>query len=171
MNDYLSKPVRMLELRTALELRGGVGGNENGTPALASPTTAAPAGAVRPEEPLVDLDRLSEISNDDRAKMRQLADLYLAQADATRQSLDAAIKAGSAKETNLLAHRWSGASATCGILCLLAPLRQLELEAKQGQLSGASELLAQASRELEAVRGWLAAYFAGERGKEGGPHL
>ncbi|MGD0259503.1 MAG: PAS domain S-box protein [Verrucomicrobiota bacterium] len=177
MNDYLSKPVREAELRMALEHCGCLGGNGHSGAAPADsqakaasatparrimPGQAAPPGAER-EEPLVDLERLREIGNDDPRKMRELVDLYLAQADQTRQSLDAAIKAGSAKETHLLAHRWSGASATCGMMLMLPRLRQLELQAKQGDLSAADELFAGVSRELEAIRLWLAAHFAGAR--------
>jgi CheY-like chemotaxis protein len=177
MNDYLSKPVREPELRMALEHCGRLAGNghngptsagsqanaESATPAsrILPGETAAPGAA--PDESSVDLDRLKEIGNDDPGKMRQLADLYLAQADQTRQSLDAAIQAGSAIEVHLLAHRWSGASATCGMMLMLPPLRRLEFQAKQGQLSGAGELFGEASRELEAVRLWLTAYFAGAR--------
>jgi HPt (histidine-containing phosphotransfer) domain-containing protein len=112
-------------------------------------------------QPEVDLQRLSEIGEDDPAVMRQLADLYLEQADETRQKLQEAIKVGSAKEAQFLAHRWSGASSTCGMPRLLVPLQELELRAKRGQLSGASELFAQASRELERVRQWLAVHLVG----------
>jgi PAS domain S-box-containing protein len=181
MNDYLSKPVREPELRMALDRCGRLAGNGHSGPTSAGsqadaesavpanrilPGEAAAPGAA-PDEPSVDLDRLKEIGNDDPGKMRQLADLYLAQADQTRQSLDAAIKAGSAKETHLLAHRWSGASATCGMMLMLPPLRRLEFQAKQGQLSGADELFEDASRELEAIRLWLAAHFAEARNGSG----
>jgi PAS domain S-box-containing protein len=154
MNDYLSKPVREPELRMALERCGCLAGNGHGEATPASPILPSQPAApgAEPAEPWVDLERLREIGNDNPRKMRQLADLYLAQADQTHRSLDAAIKAGSAKETHLLAHRWSGASAACGMMRILPPLRQLELQAKQGRLSGASPLLEAACRELEAVR-------------------
>jgi PAS domain S-box-containing protein len=169
MNDYLSKPVQEPELRMALERCGCLAGNSDGAAIPASPILPGVAAApgAKPEEPSVDLERLRDISNNDPRKMRELADLYLTQADQTRRSLEAAIKAGSAKETRLLAHRWSGASATCGMMRMLPPLRQLELQAKQGQLSGAGQLLEEATRELEAVRLWLAAHFAGMRNVSG----
>jgi PAS domain S-box-containing protein len=164
MNDYLSKPVRESELRIALERCGCLVDNRHVGPASAGvqPGQAATPGAGT-EEPSVDLERLREIGNNDPSKTCQLADLYLAQADQTRRSLDAAIKAGSAKETSLLAHRWLGASATCGMMRMLPPLRQLELQAKQGQLSGAGPLFEAACRELESVRLWLAAHLTGAR--------
>ncbi len=125
-------------------------------PGSPNETTVASAGL---EAPAVDLDRLKEIGNNDPKKMRALADLYLAQAEDTRRSLDTAIKTGSAKEVHRLAHRWAGASATCGATLLVPPLRQLELETKDGQLAGAEPLFEQASHELASVHRWVAAYF------------
>jgi len=49
------------------------------------------------------------------------------------------------------------------MMLMLPRLRQLELQAKQGDLSAADELFAGVSRELEAIRLWLAAHFAGAR--------
>jgi CheY-like chemotaxis protein len=169
MNDYLSKPVRESELRIALERCGCLVDNGHAVPNSAGPMMPGSATASGAESagPSVDLERLREAGNNDPRKMRGLADLYLAQADQMCQSLDAAIKAGSAKETRLLAHRWLGASATCGMLLMLPPLRQLELQAKQGQLSGADRLFEQACRELEAVRHWLTAHFARAPGTSG----
>src|ERR1019366_6936690 len=141
----------------ALKRSGCYAGNGHDGPTSPDIIMPGPAAApnAKPAEPSVDLERLKEVSNDDPKKMRGLADLYLAQADQTLESLAAAIKAGSARETHLLAHRWAGASATCGMMLMLPPLRQLELQAKQGQLSGAGQLVEAASRELEAVRVWL----------------
>jgi CheY-like chemotaxis protein len=164
MNDYLSKPVREAELRLALDHFGRAAG-ENGpdAPPPASPSQAAPAtppgSGAGPEQPAVDLERLREIGNNDPKQMRELAVLYLAQAEDTRRSLDAAIKAGAAKEVHRLAHRWAGASATCGATLMVPLLRQLELQTKHGQLTGAEQLFAQASRELASVHRWLEVNF------------
>ena len=53
------------------------------------------------------------------------------------------------------------------MMLMLPPLRRLEFQAKQGQLSGADELFEDASRELEAIRLWLAAHFAEARNGSG----
>ena len=136
--------------------------NQNLSVSNADQAAAVLSGAgsgVREQEPSVDFDRLGEISDHDSAVMRDLADLYLGQADAMRESLEAAIKAGSAKEAQFLAHRWSGASASCGMARLVPLLQQMELHAREGQLSGAGELFAVASEELERVRLSLATHL------------
>ncbi len=175
MNDYLSKPVREPELRMALdrcessERRGdpapSLAESQPGAAVSKAPvgTTATPAAApaAAPQGPSVDLEQLGEVADNDPSQMRELADFYLAQADETLSGLDAAIKAGSAKEVNRLAHRLSGASATCGMTLVVPPLQQMELEAKQGQLSGARQCLAQTTREIESVRHWLARRLSG----------
>lgn len=106
--------------------------------------------------PTADLDRLREIGNDDLAQMRRLAELYLTQADAICAGLAESIKANSTKQTRLLAHRWKGASVTCGMMRLAATLGQLEAQAEQHQLTDAGKLLTDACEELENVRRWVA---------------
>jgi len=157
MDYYLSKPVRLDDLRKTLELCQPSDLTEESTTAPAPLESIAqqPAPPVIPQEPVVDTERLQEISEGDPERLRELTGLYLVQADEIMKDLDAAITAGSAPEIKRLAHKLVGASATCGMRALVIPLRELELRGQAGQLLGIEQVFIRARQELERVRGFL----------------
>ena len=69
--------------------------------------------------------------------------------------LNAAIVAGDASETDLIAHNCAGVSANCGMVAVLAPLRELERMGRENQLSGAEPLGADVRREFERIKLFL----------------
>ncbi len=152
MDDYVSKPVRTVELQGALE---------RWIPTTSSPR--APAGenhrVVRPaaEEPPVDLERLREMSSDDPHIQDELIALYLQQADELMPGLHAALQAKAGGEVERLAHKLGGASSTCGMTGIVSSLRELERLGRVGQLPEDDELFTEASRQLRRVRNFLAA--------------
>ncbi|MCX6904214.1 MAG: response regulator, partial [Verrucomicrobia bacterium] len=159
MDDYVSKPVRTAELQEALE---------RWVPEASPPTAAAtvspepgPGGkessvAVAPAQPPVDLKRLREMTAGNDESVRELVQLYLKQADELIASLQAALQASSASELASVAHKLGGASSTCGMTDLVAPLRELEHLGRAGQLPEDGQLLAEAIRQLERIRQFLA---------------
>jgi CheY-like chemotaxis protein len=62
---------------------------------------------------------------------------YVDQSDGFVGALDGAIKKGASREVKNVAHEWKGASATCGIDCLVEPLEKLENLGETGNLSEA----------------------------------
>jgi CheY-like chemotaxis protein len=138
MDDYVSKPVRTDALQAAL--------------ARWEPALTEPAG----EEVPVDMARLREMADDDEAALRELADLYLVQADELMGRLRAAVQAGAAVETERLAHQLGGSSATCGMTGIVAPLRALEEESKTGPSNENASLIREADRQLGRIRAYLA---------------
>jgi HPt (histidine-containing phosphotransfer) domain-containing protein len=118
---------------------------------------------VKPAEPPVDLPRLREMGGDDLPSVRKLVGLYLAQADDLMNSLQAALQANSPSDVALLAHKLGGSSSTCGMTAIVAPLRELEQLGKAGRLPEHEPLLAEASRQLEFTRQFLAAHGLWER--------
>ena len=166
MNDYLSKPVRVVELRSALE-RVGQGDSKGDRAASAPggqskarlPSSAdlvsggeAATAVVARQEPPVDMDRLREVTDADPEEMRQLIGLYLSEADELMRGLQGAIQVGAASEVSRLAHRLAGASSSCGMTAVVPPLQELQRKTKQGQLSGAERSWAEANRQLESIR-------------------
>jgi CheY-like chemotaxis protein/HPt (histidine-containing phosphotransfer) domain-containing protein len=153
MSDYLSKPVKDTELRKALERAP--------LPAASLDSEAA-ADAVPPEvtgdNDLVDLERLEAAANEDPAMMQELVELYFAQAKDLMNGLRGAITAGSAKDVDHFAHKLVGASLACGMSAMVLPLRELERQGKEGHLTNAEALFAQAGRHLELTRDKLGTY-------------
>jgi CheY-like chemotaxis protein/HPt (histidine-containing phosphotransfer) domain-containing protein len=168
MDDYLSKPVREADLQEALERFGRKDNpddraNDRAVPRTGEDQTIAGGGIpaseqtqpVLPEEPPVDMKQLQEVSEEDPGRVRELITLYLSQADELMEGVDGAIKVGSAGEVNRLAHKLVGSSLTCGMTAIVSPLREMERQSKQGRLSDADRLFAEANRHLESIRCWL----------------
>ncbi len=117
MDDYLTKPVRTEELQTVLARWRSV------------------PGATPP----VDLAQLRDAADGDPAEMRDLAAIFLEQADEVLPELEAALAAGTAQKVNSLAHMLAGASASCGMIALVPPLRELERMGECGKLADAEQ--------------------------------
>jgi two-component system sensor histidine kinase/response regulator len=163
MNHYLSKPVRLDELRRMLERCTPSEVTEDapaaGTKAQLQPDQPMPEAV--PKEPAVDIDRLQEICGGDPERVQEMVDLYFRQAEEIIHTLVAALKAGSAQEVNRLAHKLVGSSLTCGMKAIVKSLRELERQGREGQLSGAEHWLDQAHREMEQMRSLLATQAPG----------
>src|SRR5438046_2672899 len=104
MNDYLSKPIIAKELETALK-RWAPTRNIN-----------APA----------DLQRLREVCGDAPGTIRTLADLYLEQGAELLPAMETAIRNNDAKDLSSIAHRFRGASLSCGSNSIVPFLTELE---------------------------------------------
>jgi HPt (histidine-containing phosphotransfer) domain-containing protein len=153
MSDYLSKPVKDTELKKALE-RAPL--HSAAAPDALAPESVPPD--VTSDNDLVDLERLEAAANEDPAMLQELVDLYFAQAKDLMNGLRGAITAGSAKDVDHFAHKLVGASLACGMSAMVLPLRALERQGKEGRLSNAEALFAQASRHLEMTRDKVGTY-------------
>jgi PAS domain S-box-containing protein len=155
MNDYLSKPVREAELRAALQRCWPAASSTPLEAQAAVPDTLA----LLPDEPLLDIEWLKEMSETGTDGLDELIDLYLTQAKEIMADLCTAIAAGRAEDVKQLAHKLAGSSAVCGVKAIVTPLRALEQKGKEGRLSGAEQLLAQASLRLALCEKALADYL------------
>jgi CheY-like chemotaxis protein/HPt (histidine-containing phosphotransfer) domain-containing protein len=145
MDDYLSKPVKSEELQRVLErflLQESKEVKSNTEVLAKSPVP-------------VDLARLFEAMGDDPGELHAMVDLYLNDMAGNIERLRIAIASGNANEVNSLAHNGVGVSATCGIVALVEPLRQLERLGHEKQLNGAAALSAQIDQEFARVRLFL----------------
>ncbi len=156
MNDYLTKPVKDSELKAAI--------------ARSQTKTAEPEVVPEVVEPivgldeingdaLVDVERLEAAANDDPEMVKELVDLYFAQAQDLMNGLRAAINSSSAKDVDHFAHKLVGASLACGMSAMVPPLRELEKRGKEGKLSDAEALYDRASRHLELTRTKVGTYI------------
>jgi HPt (histidine-containing phosphotransfer) domain-containing protein len=112
------------------------------------------------EESLLDMEILDENADIGLDGLRELLDLYLAQADEIMAQLRTAIEAGAVSQVRDLAHKLAGSSAVCGVNAMVQPLRALEHQACDGQVADGSQVYAQIVENLDLSRRLLAEYLA-----------
>jgi PAS domain S-box-containing protein len=155
MDDYLSKPLRVEELKRSLE--SVPSGNDRPAPNAPSageapiPPTEAAAGA----EPPVDMERLMDVASGDNDTMRQLVAMYLEQTPPKIAALETAIQQADVKGIKQHAHSVAGTSASCGMTAVVGPMRALEKMAIEGDLADAAREFADAQQQFALVRQFL----------------
>jgi PAS domain S-box-containing protein len=137
MDDYLSKPIIGEQLEAALK---------KWAPAR---NTNAP----------VDLQRLRDVCGHAPGTMRRIADLYLEQGAELLPAMETAIRNNDAKDLSAIAHRFRGASLSCGSNSIVPFLNELEQMGKSGKLEAASAVYEKASSEFDRIRSFFGTYF------------
>jgi HPt (histidine-containing phosphotransfer) domain-containing protein len=137
MDDYLSKPIIGEELEAALKKW--------------APTrnTNAP----------VDLQRLRDVCGHAPDTMRKIADLYLEQGAELLPAMETAIRKNDAKDLGAIAHRFRGASLSCGSNSIVPFLNELEQMGNSGNLEAASAIYEKARSEFDRIRSFFESYF------------
>jgi CheY-like chemotaxis protein len=156
MDDYLSKPVRLEDVRALIERWGSslVCGDAVDTAQMNSVTVSVEAQ----EKPPVDMERLKELTDGTDSGMRELVNLYLDQTTKQLDDLQSAIKKQDAVEVRRIAHSCAGASATCGMNDIVPLLKEMEQQGFEGKLTGADQLCSGAIKEFARIRTFLAPY-------------
>lgn len=116
-------------------------------------TTASP-----PDHHPVDMDRLLGMVDDDPARLREIVGMYLQESERAMGELWASVQAGDWDETQRVAHRLGGTSATCGMVAVVRPLRELEMIAREGRWSRNQALVLEAGRQHDRVIACLEGY-------------
>jgi CheY-like chemotaxis protein/HPt (histidine-containing phosphotransfer) domain-containing protein len=166
MNDYLRKPIGLPDLRAALERwqppvqvdRFSPFGNDwvSDAEVVARGISGAP---IEREETPVDIECLTEATGNDPEQLRQLIELYLRNSRELMKDLEAAIQTGTSGEIETLAHKYVGASASCGMTAILGSLRELEQMGRSNELGGAAKSYACANEQLNRIRQFLTDYL------------
>lgn len=154
MNGYLTKPVMLADLRAALEeAAAGV----QGVPDRAFPVAESERQSVEldSEHAPVDLRRLTELTGGKPEKLRGLIDRYTREAGEMMESLGSAVEAGSSEEIRRWAHKLGGTSATCGMIALVPPLRELEKLSQAGDISLSATLFGEVIVRLSQTQEFL----------------
>jgi CheY-like chemotaxis protein len=178
MDDYITKPVRTVTLKVALEryctiaaksmetvsaapnesagratLCGALGfGGGSTRSASLSAGSSRPTTASSPAEPLVDIDQLRDVADGEPDQMQRLIELYLAQAVPMLDDLEVAIQTNSGGEVARLAHKLVGSSLSCGVEAFTHPLRELERLGQEGDLTGAGALFDDVRQKFPRVQ-------------------
>ena len=144
MDDYISKPVNQDDLGSVLDRL------------LYADPIIEPAFQESMEAPApVDLQRLSQAMGDEPDELHEILDIYLAQMARNLKALDFAITTGDRRSIELIAHTSGGTSANCGMIAVVASLRELETMGRDNQLAGADALAATVGREFERIKSFL----------------
>jgi HPt (histidine-containing phosphotransfer) domain-containing protein len=108
----------------------------------------------------VNKEQLLAATEDDREGLRRLLGIYIHETQHELPLLRAAVETGNAAEVRRLAHGMAGGSMTYGMVAIAPPLRALEEDAKQSNLSHGLERVAEAeaqfARILAFVNEWIA---------------
>ena len=168
MDDYVSKPVEISEVRRALEQSGKqlIPGTASSGAPRKEPPAVAEQGLVpseKPSENPIDWERLKRMLGEDGNTVREFVELYLRKTSAQIEELRAAVESANAAEATLLAHRCKGASATCGILALVQPMTQLERAAKSEDWPACSTYFAEAQTAFHLVQKLLVERFGSSK--------
>jgi CheY-like chemotaxis protein len=174
MDDYLTKPIRVDELVTALGKsrecapapdtvmvgeRDIVSADGQGSAAASRPELPDPPA---PEQGVASLDpdwlaRLRRTVGDDPVVLAELIDTFLAEAPHLLANLRRSLEQGDASGLRLAAHSLKANGTEFGARAFAEVCKQLEADAKAGTLEAADQLLKQAEAEYERVKAALVA--------------
>ncbi len=141
MDDYVSKPVLVIDLENALQ-------RFEGSRFLDAQRVAARASDA---EPILDCEQLKDAVDGDAARLKELVDLYLEEARPAMISLSQAVESNSVDQVAQFSHKLAGASATCGLKRFATVLQNLERLAHEGDFVGLRMCYTQAGLEFNQV--------------------
>src|SRR5438094_5724630 len=91
--------------------------------------------------------------------MRRLVQLYLEQGAELLPAMETAIRNNDAKDLSSIAHRFRGASLSCGSNSIVPFLNELEKMGNSGDLAVASVAYEKASSEFARIRSFLESHL------------
>jgi PAS domain S-box-containing protein len=145
MDGYLSKPVRLAQLKAAIEpwLRSAPLGSVAGIDAAAA--------AASDRAPVVDLAILTALVGDDRATIAEVLQSFRETAALSRSKLEQALSNGEGPAAVNVAHQLKGAALSIGASRLGELCGEIERAGIAGKAEELTALLAPVIIELEAV--------------------
>ncbi len=150
MDDYLSKPVQLAQLKAMLDKW--------------QPASACDAGPVFPapaQEPVnaVDVNVLKALIGSEEALVREFLRDFHSSATAMALALQTSYASGDWAATGALAHKLKSSSRSVGALVLGDLCQSIETAGKGGESGKLAHMLQQFERELSRVDAFLHAYL------------
>jgi CheY-like chemotaxis protein len=142
MDDYITKPIQAEDLQRVLKQWASLPMKKAET----GLSTSAPETF-----PAVDKERLLDAVGKEGEIPRAFVELYRNQMSEELNRLNLAIRSGSAGEVTKVAHGCAGMNANCGMLAVVAPLRELERMGRQGNLDEAELMADKVNVGLERI--------------------
>lgn len=152
MDGYISKPVKLDELRATLEHWGG----ELSSPEAATPVEEAPSESQDGEETWLDRDRLDRISRGDRSFQQQLLQAFVGDTQTYLQQARQAWEGEDFDKLERKLHQIKGASSNIGIVAMSDRAATLESAVRQRHLDDFESQFGQLGDFLERVRSFAA---------------
>jgi CheY-like chemotaxis protein/HPt (histidine-containing phosphotransfer) domain-containing protein len=159
MDDYLSKPLELPAVQTALE---------RWVPERpVRPPAAAPAGARPPlSSPVLDADRVSRLratmtAGGDASRFARVLQGFVADTSERVESLRRSVELGEVQTAQQLAHALRGSCANIGVARMADVAGALERLATTGHLDGAAALVQQLVDEFQQAKAALAPELGG----------
>ncbi len=143
MDDYLSKPVKLSDLKSALQ-------NRDETCPIGSGISSRSEFA---QDAILDLEQLKDAVDGDPKRLKEMVGIYLEDARPALISLSHALDTHSADQVARFSHRLSGASSAFGLKPFAEILMKLEQLASKSDFAGmraAFGIVTQQFREVEA---------------------
>jgi PAS domain S-box-containing protein len=159
MDDYLSKPVQLANLKAMLEKWLPHAGTESIHPAPAQ-STSAPAEQARGVAPAaisapVDVNVLKSLIGDDEATLRKFLHDFRISADQIAAELRTACAEGHTAAAGAAAHKLKSSARSVGALALGELCAGIEQAGKAGQTAELAALLPRFEAEMSAVSSHL----------------
>ena len=154
MDDYLSKPARLADLKAMLEKWLPVAA-ESRLDSPDSPATSAPQAAAA--EP-VDVSALKALVGDDPAVIREFLHDFRVSAAKTAAELKAACEHGQAAQAGALAHKLKSSARSVGALALGELCAGMEQAGQAGDTEALAALLPRFEQEMASVEHYLEDY-------------
>ncbi len=142
MDDYITKPVKVEELRRVLNAFLETAKEDNHL------------NLIDDSSP-IDVERMHEAMGDEPEEFAEILTLYLEGMSKNFGQLETALASGDRQEIELLAHNCVGTSANCGMNAVVGSLRELEDAAREGDLSNAPFAFARAKQEFARIETFL----------------
>jgi signal transduction histidine kinase/CheY-like chemotaxis protein/HPt (histidine-containing phosphotransfer) domain-containing protein len=157
MDDYVSKPIRVAELISALERSWATAPAPAGAGQLSETTAAtAPVAEALDAAALANLRDMAGDGPDGAAFFQELITGFLEDAPQLLAQMRVAIAAGDAPALRLSAHSLKSNAADFGATHLAALCRELEMKGKNADLDGTADLLARAESAYASAADALA---------------
>lgn len=148
MDDYLSKPAQLSELRTVLEKWLPASGDTR-------PQEQAMAAAASDSQVPVEPGVLAGLVGDDPEAQQRILDIFRGSLPATAGDLRDACKAGNTARAGAAAHKLKSSSRSIGALRLGNLCEQMEQAGQSGDAANLAELLPRFEAEVAAVQAHL----------------
>jgi two-component system sensor histidine kinase/response regulator len=154
MDDYLSKPVSVMELGKMLDrwLQK----------ATARPETSVPKPETAKTAQTIDMEHLRHVTDNDEQGMQRLVGIYLKETRSELEQLALAVRDKNALEIRRLAHGVKGASAAYGMTQIVVYFQELEIQGRDNQLNECMDSLRKAQNEFQAIETKWKTYLENE---------
>ncbi|HEY1169801.1 MAG TPA: response regulator [Verrucomicrobiae bacterium] len=151
MSDYITKPMKLEDLKAAIDRWADLRPRKVTGDTETSPTTTA----------VFNLEILRTATSDDLDLTSDLVAVYFDDVEKTLPLLEAACKSRKLPEVNKLSHRLRGSSATMGLDRVAKVLEKIEMKSETGAVEALMPLMEELRRQMSLAKTALEKHVEG----------